>query len=340
TLQNGRFNGDLVEITGVVNVNPTVISVDGLSGRYVRTRFEGIAGELSLENGTASLAGSIVQPNDTGEVEVGFTLLGEFGDSRTSFTEMLATDFAARVVVTGLPVQDDLPEDWQFALNRVAGTLSIVGGPEDALVGILEEDGEFSLSLAAPVPLSFEAVGNLRNGSLEADLINVSADVARLWRIVDSPGVTFLSGMAEGSVRIVGPLNDPDFYGTLTATNITGTVDLVADLVGPARTFLVFDEKVLSIREAVVPAGPGRARISAAVTLDRWLPDEYRVWVDTVKGDPLRVVHDFGGVAIDGLADGSIVVSGGPDTVLIEGGVIGSAMYITLSELEETVGTG
>ncbi|MEE8441143.1 MAG: translocation/assembly module TamB domain-containing protein, partial [Spirochaetia bacterium] len=340
TLQDGRFNRDLVELSGVVNVDPALISVDDLSGRYVRTRFEGMTGELSLKSGTASLVGSMVQPNDSGEVEIGFYLLGEFSDSLASFGEVAASDFTARAVVSGLPVQSGLPEDWQFALSRVAGTLSIVGGPEDALVAVLEEDGKFSLSITDPVPLSFEATGNLRDGLIEADLINVSADVARLWRIIDSPGVTFLSGTAEGSLRIVGPLNDPDFYGTLIATNITGTVDLVADLLGPARTFLVFNEKVLSIREAVVPAGPGRARISAAVTLDRWSSDEYRVWVDTLEDDALRVVHDFGGVAIDGLAEGSIVVSGGHDTVLIEGNVIASAMYITLSDVQEAVDTG
>jgi translocation and assembly module TamB len=337
TLNEGRFNGDLVEISGVVNLDPETVTLQDVNGRYVRTRFENLNGALSLADGAVRLEGSLAQPGDSGDTVVGLSASGEFLAPGQSVSDLLMSDFRGRAVVSGIPVRNDLPEDWQFALDRSAGAISIAGGPQDALTGRIEQDGSFRLSLAEPVPLQFNAVGRLSDGAIEADLIDVRADVEKLWRIVQSPDFNFVSGIAEGSLRIVGPVNDPDFYGTLLATNVTATVGVIPDLMGPARTFLVFNEKVLSIRETVAPVGPARATVRAALTLDRWLPDQYRVWIDTLPGSPVRVVNDFGGVEIDGLADGSLVLSGGAETLLIEGNVTGSQMFITLSEVEDTV---
>lgn len=336
TLNEGRFNGDLVEFTGVVTADSSSIEVSDTSGRYLRTRFEDVAGLLSLENGSAEFGATIVQPGESGDTPVGVSLVGSFPQTASSFADLVETDFSARAVVRGIPVRNELPEDWQFAVERKDGLIELAGGPEDAVVATLNEFGEFTVALKDPVPLSFGAVGTIEEGDIEADLTNVRADIDKLWRIVDSEGFTFVSGVAEGSVRIVGPLNDPDFYGTLSAANVTATVDVVADLLGPARTFLVFNEKVLTVREAVTPAGPGRARVSAAFTLNRWLPEEYRIWIDTVEGEAIRVVNDFGDVEIDGLAAGSLTLTGGPQRLEIAGDLTGSAMYITLSEVEDS----
>ena len=334
-LRDGRFNSDPVEIAGTVRVGPEGMTLADASGRYIRTRFENVSANLLLRERSARLEGTIVQSGESGNVVVGVTAVGQFTSDAATIGDALQSDFAARAVLSNLPVEDDLPTDWQFEVSRSGGILNVNGGPEDALSGRIDQDGDFTLAVRRPVPLSFDAAGSLAGGQIEADLIGVRADIARLWQILDDTGVNFISGVAEGSARIVGPLNDPDFYGTLIASNITGTVDMVVDLIGPARTVLVFDEKVLTVRETVVPAGSGLARISAAVTLDRWLPEEYRVWITTLEDGPIRVSNDFGGVAMDGLAAGSVRISGSPDVVQISGQLVASAMDITLSEVEE-----
>jgi hypothetical protein len=334
-LREGRFNGDPVEIAGTLVLGPSGLTVTDASGRYQRTRFENVQGRVSLEEGTAELSGGIFQPREAEDLAVDVVASGSFDSELRTLSDVVRTGFSARAVLSNLPVEEDLPSEWQFMLKRADGSITLAGGPADAITGAIDDNGDFRLALKSPVPLSFSAVGSLTQGRIEADLINVEGDVSRLWKIVDSPGLNFTSGTATGSVRIVGPLNDPDYYGTLVASNVTGTVDIVSDLIGPMRTFLVFDEKVLTIRETTAPAGTGRARISAAVTLDRWLPDEFRVWITTLEGTPVRVANDFGGVAIDGFASGSLLVAGGPDSLEITGDLTGSSMAITLSEVEE-----
>jgi hypothetical protein len=199
----------------------------------------------------------------------------------------------------------------------------------------LYENGEFEGSTRAPLPLAFDAIGILERGQIEVDFVDVRGDMGRLWGILDVPGFAITGGSATGSLRIVGPVNDPDFYGTLLATNVTAELDILQDELGPARTFVVFDEKQMNVRQSVVSVGDGGADVSMTALFSRWIPEVYEVRIETVPGSPVPVANQFGDIEVDGYAAGSILVSGDTGGVRITGDVTASPMRITLSDQQE-----
>ncbi|MFW5788467.1 MAG: translocation/assembly module TamB domain-containing protein [Spirochaetota bacterium] len=339
-LVDGKFNNDPVDLAALVEIGPTEVTVADGSARYVRTRAKDLTGKLSLEDGSLSLSGLLEQPSaENGDVTVSVEGSGTFSQL-DGLADVVSSDFDGRLVLGGLRVRGDTPSRWTFDVARSDRATRALGGPQDAISLALDESGAFEASIDEPLPVRFDAVGFLDGGTIEADLTRVWGDGARLWAIIDSPGFALTGGTATGSVRIVGPLNDPDFYGTLVAEQVTAEVDLVTETLGPARTFIVFDEKVLSVRETVISAGEARARVGVEAVLDRWVPQEYRVSVATEEGRPVRVAGDFGGVAVDGTAAGTIVISDETGITRISGDLTAASTAITLSEEEAQEPTG
>ena len=339
-LVDGKFNNDPVDLAARVEIGPTEVTVADGSARYVRTRAEDLTGRLSLEDGSLSLSGVLEQASaQNGKVTVSVEASGAFAQV-DALADVVSSDFDGRLVLGGLPVRDDTPSRWTFDVTRSDRATRALGGPQNAISVTLDESGAFEASIGDPLPVRFDAIGFLEGGTIEADLTRVWGDGARLWAMIDSPGFALTGGTATGSVRIVGPLNDPDFYGTLVAEQVTAEVDMVPEVLGPARTFIVFDEKVLSVRETVIGAGEARARVGVEAVLDRWVPQEYRVSVATEEGRPVRVAGDFGGVAVDGTAAGTIVVSGETGITRISGDLTAASTAITLSEQTAQEPTG
>ncbi|MFW5688859.1 MAG: translocation/assembly module TamB domain-containing protein, partial [Spirochaetota bacterium] len=334
SLVNGKFNNDPLELAALVELTPDAITVRNGNARYIRNRATGVTGSLSYADGAVSLAGTYVQPGEAEDLQVGIEADGLF-EGLSGPVDVLTADFSGSLIVSGLPVREDFPADWRFNLSREEGTTTAVGGPGDALALSVTSDGAFTGRVAEPLPVRFDAVGFLEGGAIEADITRLHGDVPRLWALVNSPDFTFVNGTARGSLRIVGPLNDPDFYGTLIAEEVTATLGIIPAPMGPARTFLVFDEKLLTVRETTVPVGSGRARVSVEAILDRWIPTQYRVAIATERGAPVPIANDFGGVAIDGFATGSVTVTGEAATVLVSGDVTATSTDITLSDRPE-----
>ncbi|MFW6288465.1 MAG: translocation/assembly module TamB domain-containing protein, partial [Spirochaetota bacterium] len=331
-LTDGKFNNDPIDLAATVELDPTNLRVTDASARYVRSRAENVSGSLSREDGRLSISGTLVQNGEGGSIAVGLVADGYF-TGLDEFTDVEHADFEGALTLTDLPVHGDFPRDWEFLVERLDGTGVARGGPSDAVILTVDPTGEFRARVDDPLPLHFEAVGLLEGGTIEADLIGVRADVARLWSILDTQGFSLTGGVGTGSLRIVGPLNDPDFYGTLVAEGVSAEVDLLRDPIGPGRTFVVFDEKILTVRETSIASGSSSARVSVEATLDRWLPEQFRVLVDTEGDAGLRIANDFGGVAIDGIANGTVRIDGNRATTRIRGDITASSTSITLSEV-------
>ncbi len=333
-LVNGKFNNDPVELAAALEVDPASIRLTDGAGRYGRSRVESARGSFDLDRGAVELAATLVQQTDNGRVSVGLEGAGGFGALETG-ADFVSADFDGTIRLLGLPVRDDLPSDWTFTVSRSEGTTRFSGGPDRALSVALRPGGAFRASARAPLPVRFDAVGLVEGGAIEVDLVNIWADGARLWAAVESPGFGFTAGEVTGSLRIVGPVNDPDFYGTLVADGVMAQLDILPDPIGPARTFVVFDERMFSAREMVVPAGSGRARVSMEMAMDRWLPEQFRVNIATEPEGAVRVAYDFGGAVIDGRAAGTVQVDGTLTSTRVTGSVTGSSMMITLSEVPD-----
>ncbi len=334
-LVDGVFDGEPLRAGATVALTPRSLRVTDTSIQYINTLVQEISAAVSLDSGKAQLSGAIVQRGGPAPDRITIDGQAEFHGDYQSLDELLDAPFAANIVLDNVDTQGLLPERWAFSGTRRGEEIAVSGGPEGSVTGVLRLDGSFALDVTRPVPIAFHADGRLVNGQLEADLTDVDADVPRLFELAGSPGVAFLSAETSGSVRVAGSIGDPDFYGTLQVSNVTGTVDIIDGAIGPARTFLVFEEKVATVRRTSAPIGPGVAQISAQFTMNRWIPEGFRIAVEIAEGNSIPILYDFGGVFVDGLARGSVVVEGDPGGTRISGNVVGSSTTITLSEIEE-----
>ncbi|TVQ27001.1 MAG: hypothetical protein EA382_04500 [Spirochaetaceae bacterium] len=328
SLVNGRFNNDPAELRATVAADRSGIIVDNATGRLGRTRAEGVQARVDLSSGELLLDGRLIQRGDTSSFSVGVSLIGTMAPG-LDYSGLIDSDLSARVALSGFGAADD---EWAFDITRHNRVTSIVGGPTNAIEARIHPDGSFTGRVGAPLPFAFDAVGFIDGGEVEVDLLSVSADLPRVWDLLQIPMVAFTSGAATGSARIVGPVNDPDFFGTLVVDNITGAVDWLPDQLGPTRTFIVFDEKVMTIRDASVAAGPGRATVGAVLVFDRWVPEQFQVQIVTADSG-IRLRAPFGRVVVDGMARGDLRIGGTQDSTSITGNLLASQMSVTLGEM-------
>lgn len=332
SLLDGVFDEEPLSATASIAITPRSARLTDGTLEYAGTLVNGVAGTVSLDSRKAQLVGSVLFG---GQEAIDVDAQADLNGDLPTLAEVIDAPFDAIVVLDNLPTNEPLPRRWVFEARREGDQIAFDGGPEQSIAGTVTLDGRFTADVARPIPIAFRADGRLVDGLLEADLTRVDADVPRLFALSGTPGVEFLSAETSGSLRIAGSIVDPDFYGTLAVTNLTGTVEQIAGVIGPARTFLVFEEKVATVRRTIATVAPGSAQISAVFTMNRWLPESFRINVTIAEGESIPIVYDFGGVAVDGLARGSLVVEGDAGATSISGDVVGSATSITLTEVPE-----
>jgi hypothetical protein len=332
-LANARFNNDPVELNASASFADRRIQLDSGRARIGRTRLESVTGGIDLGGNSAELAAQLLQLGEGKTLVVNIDAAGEF-ESLGGVPDVVSSPFSGVVTLAGIPSVSG-NSTWELVVERDESATRVSGGPEDALSLTLASDGTFDARVGGALPVSFNGIGYLESGAIEADLIGVTADLQRIWSLIGPTGVVFTGGTGVGSLRIVGPVNDPDFYGTLVVTDITADVEWIENPAGPARTFIVFEEKVVTIREATVVSGDGAADISAVLTLDRWGLEEFLVSIRTIDGRPLPVDTSFGRVEIAGDAAGSLSVRGGNISTVINGDLTASNMSVTLGPVPE-----
>ena len=334
TLQDARFNNDPVELSLEVNYSDEALQVGSGQARVGRTRVENLSGTVDLASAKARFGGQILQINDRETIVITVAADGEFAEL-SGLSDVVSSPVRGTISVEGLPSEQG-QTNWLLSFDRTDEVTSISGGPDEAIALSIFSDGAFEGSIGGTLPVSFRVIGYLEAGLIEADLIDVQADLQSVWALLNLDSVDFSAGAGQGSLRIVGPVNDPDFFGTLVVTDVTGSVEWVPEAMGPGRTFIVFDEKTLTVRETRMPIGDAAARIGATVTLDRWGVEEYRVSVTTVAGSSLPIVTTFDRIEIDGQAAGDLEIRGGPVSTAITGNLTASNTTVTLGPVIET----
>lgn len=332
-LIDGVFDDEPLELAGSIASSPRGARVADGRLAYLGTVVEDVAAAVSLDSLKASLSAVIRNRTNPRTEPVGLNGNVQFLDPAGSLEELFDARFDAAIIIDNVDTDDVLPERWEFTGTRVADAIDFTGGPQESVTGTIRLDGTFSLDVTRPIPIAFHADGRFVDGQIEADLIDLDADVPQLFAFTGTPDVYFDTATTSGSVRVTGSISDPDFYGTVDVRDITGRVTLVNGAIGPARTFLVFEEKTVRLRRTTAPVGAGSAVLSGEFTMNRWIPEEYRVLVDISEAQTIPIAYDVGGVYVDGRARGSVTIQGGPGFTDIRGRIIGSSATITLSEV-------
>lgn len=334
TLPNGRFNTDPVSVDLAASLGRESLTVRSVDVEYLTTRVEEGSARLDFRTGSLEATARYIELTEAREADVLAELRATFDTSSGSLwvTDLWERGFDAELHLSNLPARSGGPRDWALRLDRDEAGVRLEGGPEDSIRGYLAESGEFELRTVAPFPVAFSADGIVTAGQLETNLNRIRADLERFPGLTDLGVVRFVAGTATGSVRIVGPINDPDFYGTLVVTDTSAEVDLIPEIVTADKAYLVFQEKVMRLVPFDVVAGAGAAVMEGSFLLNRWGFEDYRLLIDVPSDPGLHIAYDFNAVEVNGFTRGQLEINGTPSSIRFSGRLTAQSTAITLSE--------
>ncbi|MFP4372847.1 MAG: translocation/assembly module TamB domain-containing protein [Spirochaetaceae bacterium] len=335
--RDATFNADSISARGTMRVSERALVLNRVNLRYLTRTLTDARGTLDLETGEATLSASVENQETDRDSRVKALVRAEFDESALplSVGEVSATPFDAVVRLSGIDFPEGGEDPWELRVDRAPDELTVAGGPDDSIAARIATGGEFRLEVTDPLPTRFLAAGVLTGGEIEANVTNIFLDIGELRAPVEGETVSLTGGRFSGAIRVVGPVNDPDFFGTLEADDVESTVDFIAEGIGPANTFVVFQEKIIEINRFRVPVGRGEGVVGGTVILNRWAPEEYRLRIEIPDEPGVRVSYNFGGLFVDGYGRGELKIQGTSGNTDISGNILVDQTSLTLAEQVE-----
>ncbi|NBF41833.1 MAG: hypothetical protein GVY14_15595 [Spirochaetes bacterium] len=335
--QDATFNADSISAQGTLRVTERALVMNRVNLRYLTRTVSDARGTLDLETGEMTLSASIENQETDEDSRVKALIRAAFAAPALplSVSAVATTPFDAVVRLSGIDFPEGREEPWEFQVERSLGELTVAGGPDDSIAARVATGGEFRVEVRDPLPIRFLAAGVLTAGEIEANVTNVFLDVAEFGAPVEGETISLVGGRFSGAIRVVGPVNDPDFYGTLEATGVESRIDFIAERIGPASTFVVFQEKIVEINRFRVPAGEGTGIVAGTLILNRWAPEEFRLRIEIPDDPGIRVAYNFGGLYVDGYGRGDLKIQGAPGRVDVSGSILVDQTSLTLAEQVE-----
>jgi translocation and assembly module TamB len=336
----GRLAGE------VLRIDDGQVELSSIAARNLQARFDIAGGSLDIDAGLF-LADATGQKKPFQQLESSMNvpavplLIGQGADGLILSDLWVGGSGTIRLTASDEGNPD--PEIWNLTLADEAGDLAISGGPRYAAGGVqarLSPDGSFSGSFADPIPVTFDADGFFEGSAVDLNLTSLRLDIDELLAGSDDgdSAISFLGGQGSGGIRITGSIVDPDFYGTLIVKGLRADLPTIIpeDLV-VQTAFIIFEGKEIFFPEVPVEAGPdGRASLTGALSMDRWLPDTLVLQIST-GSDSVPITSDFNSVVVDGFASGDIEIGYrfADPALWIVGDLVANATGITLSNLND-----
>ncbi|MFO8064355.1 MAG: translocation/assembly module TamB domain-containing protein, partial [Spirochaetia bacterium] len=332
--EEATFNADSIAAQGVLRVSQGSLVVNRMNVRYLTNSLTNARGTVDLQKGEATLSALIEDRESDTDEPIEARAQATFAPENVPLRleDIGSAPFDGRVQFAGIDFPQGHEGPWEFDVRRTAEELLVDGGPDGSMSAQIEQGGAFRVSVADPMPIRFSAEGVLEDGEIESNVTNIFVDMAGFASPLGGPTVRLTEGRFSGALRVVGAVNDPDFFGTLEARDVGGEIDFIAEPLGPADTFIVFQEKVAEINRFVAPVGEASAEGSGTIIFNRWTPEEYRLRIEA-QGDPgVHVVNNFGGLVVDGHGRGDIEVRGTSGRTEVTGDILVDQTSLTLGE--------
>ncbi len=332
-IREGRYNNDPFFAQAAFDLSPARLEVTGIELRYLNSLLQADQAMIDRETRTVRLHGVFQHESRRGTTEMTVGIDGLFEEKESGLVLPFEDDFRAAVRLRSSEFFHDQPDnEFELRFARSGGTVILDAGSEGELSGRLSSDGMFELQARDPFPIALQADGIFENGRLEANLNRIEISAGRVAHLLDFVEFAVLDAQITGSLRIVGPVNNPEFFGTLTAEQLRSRLTFTPNEITAERVYLVFQENTITMNRTAVRTGEGQAFANGGVVLNRWSPDEFRIEVETANESGVRITHDFQTVVVDGYGVGTLAVYGTRDLVNIRGDFTGRSTTITLSE--------
>jgi translocation and assembly module TamB len=335
-LEDGRLNLDPLEAELAFNfTNDQFVLTRGniayLSHRIVdaRGRFETAAGNFSFNSGyQADYFGK--------KLSLDLSLTGKPGTLIRRDISLFDSDMAGILRLANIRVEErPAGADWLFDLRTVDAEFLAEGGPEKAIRFRYAESGAFQLLLEHPLPIRGTFQGRATRAMIDSSFDISALEMSIINTLVRTDIFQFTSGLAQGSVSISGPINDPDFYGILGVRSSEMEFALSPNSIGPINGRLVFDEKSFIMERLESVSGQTPFAAEGIFYMDHWVPKAFELTfeADTAPGIWIRYV--FGPIFTDGYALGTIKVRGEDGSTWIEGDLLINSVQIATVKAEE-----
>ena len=347
-MERGRLYSDPFTFESSFSITNERLTINQLSVNYLTNNFRNGSGELLLSNGQFHFSseysgrfqgepiGGLIDINGVTEVSSKEEMLEGLLQQKMEGTISLSNIFKGKNSFPG----------WEIRFKKTERELSFYRWPDYAIVGSLINNEEFNFSLSHPLPISLSARGTLKGNTLQARLDDVLLDFEALNTLFSIPYFRIKKGIARGALDISGPLNDPDFFGTLFVKNCQAKIPPVPEKIGEFDATLHFNGKTFFIEKERLQVGNGEANARATFAIDHWIPMEYEIFVKTVEKKKVHITDTFiDYIWIDGYGAGTLHITGDFQGLSLKGSVEISNCRITLGgeggeEKEETNGIG
>jgi hypothetical protein len=219
----------------------------------------------------------------------------------------------------------EAPEPFDFLFSRTDSAISLSGGPEDMLRFQMSREGDFYTGLSYPLPVRGTIIGAISPQTIDAQISNLYVDMASLWRYIPRKDIiSFSGGVVTASIRISGPLWDPEFFGTAQGTSLRINVpQFLGEDIGPFPGTVVLEGNEMRFGPLTAPVGSGSGLVSGWFRFDRWIPNTFTIDVSVPQDRPIPFAVDIMGIKAGGGAAGQLKLSM-EDFILLVSGDLGA----------------
>jgi hypothetical protein len=224
----------------------------------------------------------------------------------------------------------------ELSLSYGQNTLRLSGWYQNAfLLAFNRESGSFAGYARDPLAVQAAYEGTLSDGTIAVTVTEIDVSVRSLLERLPSPPTFLDSGEVTGSMRVVGALGDPNFFGTLRLRDVRLTINPVGETIGPFDTSLILDEKNFRSTRTTVPVGSGEATVELQLLLNRLSLEGYRIAVAVPQGEPIPVDGRIGPVLAEGFAAGNLNISGDTVGAALEGRITAQSVRLAVTPAEQ-----
>jgi hypothetical protein len=228
--------------------------------------------------------------------------------------------------------QDGTLDDIPFSVGSSGKDVEIVLGTQDEVYVGIKSGGDVRIRLAPVLPLSFDAVGRISDGSISLDVQGASVDVPFLFSLISLPIVRADSGTASGDIKIRGKLRDPTVEGIVEFDNVFMSVpDYVAAPIGPFTEPLYFNGRTMETLQPNLGCGDASVVLSLESVLNGGIPNDIRLSVKTNADGTVPVSTQLLGLEVKGVAKPDLRIEANRDRSRINGSILLSAGDVVIT---------
>lgn len=249
--------------------------------------------DYGLDSGIEQASFAETDSQDGVETGIVPVKAGGFSDWVEAF-KSITRRFSSEISFANISWRDlKFTEPLSCSIEREPGVTVVYGGKDDALNGLLLDDGTFTLSLSGEFPVHFMADGSASAGILDVEVSDVDVDISRLWPVIGHQIVAFDDGQITGSFHIGGYFTDPEFDGTLRSDGIVvRSPDYFPTPFDPVSFSFIANGKEIFTPAFILTGNGGACRVEAFCSFNRWIPDEVELLVNNIDSSRIKASAD------------------------------------------------